>query len=162
LVANGSADLSLTCAKTKAADAAALRVADAILSFAKDYAETAGPVIQEGGADVASVSLAVVAVKLGAGGDEDKLLGTVRAKTNGTLDGGGDADTHTDRFKDDYFDTVEGVLYDLGTGEDWAEWFQGATDGLSLVDPVLAALGKGHHASYAVRDNVGALVGIEG
>ena len=49
------------------------------------------------------------------------------------------------------------AAYSLGGGDDYGEWFQGASDGVSLSADVIPALGPTAAAGFIGREKVAAL-----
>lgn len=85
-------------------------------------------------------------------------LGQVATKTSGALPGDDDAQSLLD--DDDFGYGPMNAAYSLGGGDDYGEWFQGASDGISLSGDVLPALGGGAKAGFVAREKVTALASL--
>jgi hypothetical protein len=77
-------------------------------------------------------------------------LGTKADKSAGKLPGS-DNDSLLD--DNDYSYGGMSACYSLGGGEDWGEWFQGASDGISLQSDVATALGT-NKAGFIAHEKV--------
>jgi hypothetical protein len=91
-----------------------------------------------------------------ANSDRDSLsLGTKVNDSQGAIPGSDDADERLDQ--DDLENGAMSAAYSLGGGDDYGEWFQGVSDGVSLVGDLSPALKNGTRAGFIARSKVTAL-----
>jgi hypothetical protein len=151
----------LTCAPA-GADEAAWAIAGAMASYESDIDGLASQVVDEMNGDGSDGSghvkspkpYLVFAVETSKRGSLD--LGTTANKSTGKLPGGGDT------LSDD--DNSYGGLsaaYDLGGGDDYGEWFQGASDSISIGDSITKPLGS-EKAGFVAHEKCKALSGLVG
>jgi hypothetical protein len=87
-------------------------------------------------------------------------LGEVVAKSQGSLSATSSDDSTLD--DDDFGYGAMSAAYSLGSGDDYGEWFQGISDGVSLIGDVGPALGSNAVAGFIARQKVTALSRLVG
>ncbi len=131
------------------------KTANALVDYASEIDGLADAVL-ENSEDPKPKAYTVFAVETSRRGD--LALGQVATKTSGALPGNDDAQSLLDENDSGYGAMV--AAYSLGGGDDYGEWFQGASDGISLSSDVLPALGSGAKAGFVAREKVTALASL--
>src|SRR4029078_12868314 len=87
-------------------------------------------------------------------------LGTVANGTAGSMKKGSD-DEDSLVHENDFSYGAIGAAYSLGGGDDYGEWFQGVSDGVSLMGDLGPALGNAT-AGFIAHEKVTALSSLVG
>jgi hypothetical protein len=143
----------VTCAKVAGAEAASWRTANALTDYASEIDGIADAVLEES-TEPKPKPYAVFAVEAARRGSLP--LGKLAADSAGRLS----AQTSEDDSLLDENDFGFGAMsaaYSLGGGDDYGEWFQAVSDGVSLISNVTPALGPNAVAGFIARENVAAL-----
>ena len=147
----GSKSTNMTCTKATADEAGSWRAASALVDYAGEIDGLADTVQEEMSGPKAK-AYTVFAVETSRRSALD--LGTKPAKSGGALPGD-DGESLLD--ENDFSYGAMSAAYSLGGGEDYGEWFQGASDGISLAGDVAPALGSGVKAGFIAHEKVKAL-----
>jgi hypothetical protein len=147
----GAQTTAVAC-KMAPREAAAFRTARALADYADEIDGLAEAVL-ESSSDPKPTAYTVFAVETSR--RASLSLGTIAKKSAGALPGSDDAASLLDENESSY--GAMSAAYALGGGDDYGEWFQGASDGISLAGSVLPALGAGARAGFIARENVTAL-----
>jgi hypothetical protein len=146
----GSASKKVTCTNATAAEAASCASAAALLGYASDIDGLADTVLEDT-RNAHPKPYTVFAVETARRGSLS--LGTDVADSAGALPGE-DAETTLD--DNDWNYGAMSAAYNLGGGDDYGEWFQGISDGISLSGDVVPVLG-GARAGFIAHEKVKAL-----
>jgi hypothetical protein len=137
----------LRCKRVTGADAAPWAVANGLVTYEGEIDGLASTVTDEmsssgenndSSSNKSSAPNAYVVFAIETAKRDSLDLGTKASNTAGKLPGS-DNDTLLD--ENDYSYGGMSAAYNLGGGEDYGEWFQGASDGISLQSDVSSALG---------------------
>lgn len=147
----GTKSTDVTCKTMPAGEAASWKTANALADYADQIDGLADTVVGEMNhhKPKAYTVFVVETAKRGS-----LSLGQVARDSAGAVPGTDDAVSLLDE-NDTSFGGIS-AAYALGGGDDYGEWFQGASDGISLSSTVLPAL-TGAHGGFIAREKVTAL-----
>lgn len=149
----GSKSTNVTC-RTDTAETASWRVANALVDYAAEIDGLAETVLEESN-DPKPKPYTVFAVETARRGSI--ALGTIAKGSAGALPG---EDGESALDEDDFSYGAISAAYSLGGGDDYGEWFQGASDGISLSGSVTPALPAGARVGFIAHENVTALASL--
>lgn len=149
----GAQSTNVTCTTAAAAEAASWRTANALVDYAREIDGLADAIL-ESSEDAAKPKPYTVFV-VETARRRSLALGQVANKSAGALPGSDDAQSLLDENDASY--GAMSAAYALGGGDDYGEWFQGASDGISLSGDVVPALGAGARGGFIAREKVTAL-----
>jgi hypothetical protein len=149
---SGTRSTNVTCTMATAGEAASWRTANALVDYANEIDGLAETVVGEmEGAQPKPYTVFVIETAR----RSSLALGTVAKQSGGALPGSDDAESLLDE-NDASFGGMS-AAYSLGGGDDYGEWFQGASDGISLSGDVVPALGTGARTGFIAHEKVTAL-----
>lgn len=148
----GAQSTNVTCAKVAAAEAASWRTANALQDYAGEIDGLADAVLEnsEGAKPKPYTVFVVETARRGS-----LALGQVAAKTSGSIPARSNADESLLDENDMSYGAMS-AAYSLGGGDDYGEWFQGASDGISVSGSVTPALGTAN-LGFIAHEKVTAL-----
>jgi len=146
----GSRSTAVTCEMANS-EAAAWRAANAIADYADEIDGLADTVLEESN-DPRPKAYTVYAVETSR--RSSLALGTVASNSTGALPGD-EGEERLDENEQSYGGMS--AAYGLGGGDDYGEWFQGASDGISLAGDLAPALTNGARAGIIAHENVAVL-----
>jgi hypothetical protein len=147
----GARSTNVTCTMAAAAEAASWRTASALVDYAGEIDGLAETVLEESN-DPKPKPYTVFAVETAR--RSSLALGQIATNSAGALPGD-DGESRLD--ENDFSYGAMSAAYGLGGGDDYGEWFQGASDGISLSGDVVPALGAGTRSGFIAHQKVTAL-----
>jgi hypothetical protein len=150
---SGSQSANVTCEKAEAAEAASWRAANGLADYADEIDGIADTVVGEDSKASHPKPYMVFAVETSRRGS--LALGKVVANSAGKVSSNANEDSQLD--ENDFSYGAMSAAYSLGGGDDYGEWFQGVSDGVSLVGDLSPTLGANTVAGYIAHEEVSAL-----
>jgi hypothetical protein len=151
---SGSQSAAVTCEKVEAAEAASWRTANGLADYAGEIDGLADTVLEES-KDPKPKPYTVFVVETSRRGSLS--LGNTAAQTAGSISDHSSDDNASLLDQNDWSYGAMSAAYGLGGGDDYGEWFQGISDGVSLVGDIGSALGSTAVAGFIAREKVSAL-----
>jgi hypothetical protein len=149
----GAQSTKVSCSGGTATDAATYRTANALVGYAGEIDGLADTITEEMASGSSPKPFTVFVVETSKRSSLD--LGTNEKDSTGALPGDDDAQSRLDENDSSY--GAMSAAYGLGGGDDYGEWFQGASDGISLSGDVIPALGTAAKGGFIAHSKVKAL-----
>lgn len=154
----GAHSTNVTCTAAVTTEAGSWRTAIALADYAGEIDGLADAVLESSERTERPKPYTVFVVETARRGS--LALGQIARNSAGALPGSDDAESRLD--ENDFGHGAMSAAYSTGGGDDYGEWFQAASDGISLSAKVLPALVGGARAGFIAREKVTAIASLVG
>jgi hypothetical protein len=153
-----SAAVDVTCKKVASTEAASWRTANALEDYASEIDGIASAILEETEEPMPK-DYTVFVVETSR--RSSLSLGNIAANTAGSMSKSSDPDDSL-LDENDFSYGAMSAAYSLGGGDDYGEWFQAVSDGVTLIGNMNTALKSSGLAGFIAREKVTALKPLVG